>query len=105
MNIQSLAIELFKVFKGIANPNLCDIFPLRSINYNLRYQTGFSVNCMKTNHFGLDSLRYFASKVWNMVPPELKNLNEVKCVNLELENWNQRSANTNSVIYTKHRLY
>ena len=29
-NIQSLAIELFKVEKGIANPILCDIFPLRS---------------------------------------------------------------------------
>ena len=26
-NIQSLAIELFKVEKGIANPVLCDIFP------------------------------------------------------------------------------
>ena len=30
-NIRSLAIELFKVKKGIANPILCDIFPLRSI--------------------------------------------------------------------------
>ena len=35
-NIQSLAIELFKVKKGIANRILCDIFPLRSIDYNLR---------------------------------------------------------------------
>ena len=33
-NIQSLAIEL-------ANPILCDIFPLRSIDYNLRSQTDF----------------------------------------------------------------
>ena len=30
-NIRSLAIELFKVKKGIAKPILCDIFPLRSI--------------------------------------------------------------------------
>ena len=35
-NIQSLAIELFKVEKGIANPILCDIFPLRSIDNNFR---------------------------------------------------------------------
>ena len=35
-NIQSLAIEIFEVEKGIANPILCDIFPLRSIDYNLR---------------------------------------------------------------------
>ena len=35
-NIQSLAIELFKVEKGIANPILCDIFPVKSMDYNLR---------------------------------------------------------------------
>ena len=31
-NIQSLAIELFKVEIEIANPILCDIFPLRYID-------------------------------------------------------------------------
>ena len=71
-NIQSLAIELFKVEKVIANPILCDIFPLRSTDYNLRSQTDFSVSSVNTTHFGLNSLRYFASKVWNMVPLELK---------------------------------
>ena len=43
-NIQSLAIELFKVKKGIANPILCDIFALRFIDYNLRSQIDFSVS-------------------------------------------------------------
>ena len=48
-DIQSLAIELFKVEKGIANPILCDIFPLRSIDYNL------TVSSVNTTHFGLNS--------------------------------------------------
>ena len=43
-NIQSLAIELFKAKKGIANPILCDIFPLRSIDYNFMSQTDFTVS-------------------------------------------------------------
>ena len=77
-NIQSLATELCKVEKGIANPVLYKIFPLRSIDYNLRYQTDFSVSSVNTTHFGLNYLRYFASKVWNMVPLELKNLNDVE---------------------------
>ena len=34
-NIQSLATELFKVKKGIVQPFLCDIFPLRSIEFYL----------------------------------------------------------------------
>ena len=54
-NIQSLAIKLFVVFKRIANPFLPDIFPLRPINYGLKYQTEFSGNCEKTSHFGLKS--------------------------------------------------
>ena len=51
-NIELLAIELFKVKKGIANPILCDIFPLRSIDYNLRSQIDFSVSSANTTHFG-----------------------------------------------------
>ena len=78
-NIQSLAIELFKVEKEIANAILCNIiFPLRSIDYNLRPQTVFSIRSVNTTHFYLNSLQYFASKVWNMVLLELKDLNGVE---------------------------
>ena len=49
-----------------------DIFQTRKINYNLRSQTNFASNCVNTNKFGLNSLRYFTSKVCNMVPLELK---------------------------------
>ena len=86
-NIQSLAIELFKVEKGIADPILCDIFPLRSIDYNLRSQTDFSVSSVNNNHFGLNSIEYFASKVWNMVPLELKNLNNIEIFKYEIRKW------------------
>ena len=51
-SIQSLAIELFKVKKGIADPILCDILPLRSIDYNLRSQIDFSVSSVNTTYFG-----------------------------------------------------
>ena len=89
-NIQSLTIELFKVEKGTANPILCDIFPLRFIDYNLRSQTDFSVSSVNTTHFGLNSSRYFAiimeygPILWNMVPLELKDLNDVEMFKSEI---------------------
>ena len=43
-NTQSLAIKLSKVGKGIAYPISCDIFPNRSLDYNLRSPTDFSVS-------------------------------------------------------------
>ena len=70
-NIQSLAIEIFKVKKGNANPILCDIFLLRFIDYNLRAQINFSTSSVNTTHFCLNSQGYFASKEWNLVPIEL----------------------------------
>ena len=79
-----LAIEPFKVKKGIANPILWDIFPLRSIDYNLRSQINFSVSSVNTTHFGLNSPRYFTSKVWNMVPFEHKNLSDVEFIKSEI---------------------
>ena len=41
-NIQSLAIELFKVKGNLSNNIMYDIFQTRKINYNLRSQTDFA---------------------------------------------------------------
>ena len=85
--IQSLAVELFKIFKGITNPVLYYIFPLRSVYYNLRYQIDFSVIRANASHFGLNSLQYFALKVWNVGSPELKNLNNFEMFKSEIRKW------------------
>ena len=84
--IQSLAIELFKVFKGISNPILY-IFPLRPIDYNLKYQTDVSISRANACHFALNPLQYFVSKVWNVVSPELKNLNNFEMFESEIRKW------------------
>ena len=89
---QSLAIELFKVEKEIANPILCDIFPLRSIDYNLSPQTDFFVSSVNTTHFDLNSLQYFACKIRNMVTLELKNLNDVEMFKSEIRKWEPRQS-------------
>ena len=64
-----------------------DIFPLRSIEYNLRSQINFSVSSVNTTHFRLNSRRYIASKVWNMVPLKPKNLNDIGVFKFEIRKW------------------
>ena len=87
-NTQLLAIELFKVFKGIANPILDDGFHLRYINYNLKYQTDFSVNSAKNSHFGFNSLQDLASKVWNaIVPEQFKKFNYAEIFKSQIKKW------------------
>ena len=70
-NIQSLAI--FKVKEGLSNTIMNDILQTRTLPYNLRSQTDFVRSFVDTSRFGLNSLRYFASKVWNIVASDIKN--------------------------------
>ena len=50
-----------------------EIFEKRqNVNYNLRFQTDFVFPVVNTTYFYLDSLRYFSSKIWNVVPVRLK---------------------------------
>ena len=54
------------------------IFSTRVLNYNLRSQTDFFRNTVNTTKFGLNSLKYFASKVWSMIPIEIQKSWSVK---------------------------
>ena len=85
--IQSLAIKLFKVKGNLSNNIMYDISQTRKINYDLRSQTDFASNCVNTNKFGLNLLRYFASKVWSMVPLEIKNSASVEVFKIKIRNW------------------
>ena len=61
-NIQSLAIELFKIKTNVSNDIIYDIFNTREIKYNLRSQTDFSGHCVNTNKFGINSLKFLRLK-------------------------------------------
>ena len=57
-NIQSLAIELFKIKENLSNIIINDILQTRTLPYNLRLQTNFARSFFNTRRFGLNSLRY-----------------------------------------------
>ena len=86
-NIQSLAIELFKVTQNLSNVIISNIFKKRTLTYNLRSQTDFVRDCVNTRHYGLNSLSYFAPKVWDMIPLEIKNINSLQKFKTEIRKW------------------
>ena len=93
MNIQSLAIELFKVRQNLSNSLLCSIFQTRSISYNLRSQTDFIRSNASTSQYGLNSMRCFASKVWQMIPLEIKNSVSIESFKEKIRKWEPSSCN------------
>ena len=77
-NIQSLAIELFKVKSNLSCRIMCDIFKTRNLDYNLRSQRDFIRTRVNTSSFGLSSLKYLATKIWDIVPYEIKSVENLK---------------------------
>ena len=74
-NIQSFAIELFKIKKNLSVTIMNDIFQPRAVRYNLRSQIDFTRPNVNSEYFGISSLRYMAAKV---VPNDMKNINEIE---------------------------
>ena len=92
-NLQTLAIELFKVKSNISNTILNNIFMTRNLNYNLRSQNNFIKPFVRTTKFGLNSLRAFASKVWDMVPSEIKVTNSLDEFKFNIRKWKPENCN------------
>ena len=51
------------------------IFPLSENAYNLRQDTEFRANRIKTVYHGTDTIRFQGPKVWSCVPNDIKNAN------------------------------
>ena len=86
-NIKSLAVELFKVKNNLSNRIMCDIFETRNLDYNLRSQRDFIRTHVNSFSFGLSSLKYVATKIWDIVPHEIKSVGNINLFKRKIRNW------------------
>ena len=86
-NIQSLAIELFKIKNNLSVTIINDIFHPRAVSYNLRPQIYFIRPNVSSEHFGISSLRCMAAKIWYMVPNDMKNVNDIETFKNNIRKW------------------
>ena len=66
---------------------MCNILKTRTLTYNLQSQTDFVRDCVNTRRYGLNSLSYFAPKIWDMIPLEIKNINSLQKCKTEIRKW------------------
>ena len=55
-----------------------ELFEQRNITYNLRSQIGFTTGPISIVNNGLKSLRYLGHKMWNIIPPDIRNSRNIK---------------------------
>ena len=69
-----------------------DILQIRTLTYNLRSNTDFVRSSVSTSSFGLNSLRYFASKVWNIVPSDIKDASNINIFKNKIRKWEPKEC-------------
>ena len=72
-NLRTLAVELFKVFKGLSLVIFAEPFPVRQQSqYNMRNYSHFAMPCAETVNHGLENLSYIGAKLWDSIPSHMK---------------------------------
>ena len=87
-NIHCLAIELYKIFNDICSDIMKDVFPLStSSNYDIRCRHTFTTRSVKTVYCGFESLSDLAPKVWELIPNNIKSLENLPKFKKAIKNW------------------
>ena len=68
-----MATEMFKVKLGIA-PVIMNVFRIRKNDYNTRKADAFQSHCVKTVHYGTETVSFLGPKLWSILPNEYKSI-------------------------------
>ena len=91
-NIQLLTIELFKVKNNLTNRTMCDIFETKNLDYDLRSKRDFIRTRVNSSSFGLSSLKYLATKIWDIFPYEIKSVVNINLFKKKIRNWEPKGC-------------
>ena len=83
-----LAIEMFKIGKGISSSIMKGIFEPRAENpYNLRCISQFSVTLVSTLFHDTGSISFLGPKIWNLLPETFKNIDSLENFKISIKKW------------------
>ena len=86
-NLQFLATEMYKISNGLPTPLMKDIFPVNGNPYNLRQNSQFSRPRINTVYHGTESISNLGPKIWDLVPCNLKEINELDELKKAIKQW------------------
>ena len=86
-NLQSLAIEMFKLKNEISPKIMQDLFPLREKSYNTRGDNIFKTSNVKTVYYGTETLLFRGPKTWSLVPPDIRKSTSLEIFKKNIKKW------------------
>ena len=90
-NIQTLAIEIFKVVTGISPEIMKKVFPLKSsIQYHSKQI--FETHNIRSVYNGTDTLSFLGPKIWNILPDDMKKITSLNAFKKEIRKWKPKEC-------------
>ena len=86
-NIKALAIEMFKVFKGLAPEIISNLFEINTNSYNLRNKSYFKIPNVHTVYNGTESISFLGPKLWNILPDDLRMCKTLEVFKSRIKSW------------------
>ena len=88
-NLHFLAVEMFKVVKGLPATIINDLFSLKETNnYDLRRKLFFKIPRNETVSNGFESISYLGTKIWEMLPSEMQECETLFEFKSKVKSWN-----------------
>ena len=85
INLQALATEMFKIHRGLSPDILREIFVPKINLYNLRRNHTFERRQVHSVYHGTESLSFLGPKIWDLVPLESKQLENLDAFKLKIK--------------------
>ena len=86
-SMNEISTEMYEISNGLSTPLMKDIFPINRNPYNLRQNSQFSRPRINTVYHGSESISNLGPKIWNLVPSNLKEINELDKFKKAIKQW------------------
>ena len=87
-----LMIETYKSVNKLNPEIMWDTIENKNVRYSLRSGSTLKLPSNNTTHFGLNSLKFRASLLWNLILGYIKNSDSVALFSKQLKTWNKLNS-------------
>ena len=96
IHVRSLQLSMKEMYKAkfdLNPPFMKDIFMERNITYSLRRGNDAQTPKVRTTSFGIESITYLGSKLWQLLPLEIKQSNTLPIFKKRIRCWKGDQCN------------
>ena len=86
-NLHMLMIEIYKTLNNTNPPFMQEYFIRKDVKYDLRTRDLLQIPAAKSVTFGIDSIKFRGSLLWNSIPDLIKRASSAAIFKRNIKNW------------------